>query len=149
MAYAYFLSGIDDALISNVTVTTHPNLNITPPIEYIFPADARKSFQNHVVFFDAQHNILLVSLSLGPTVQGRSYTVSITVNGLRLFLNTLQPNPNRRRDDHITMACDVRLIPGRVTHIEVHLIAGSKGAKPGMGEQEQEKFVIDAFLHYE
>lgn len=49
----------------------------------------------------------------------------------------------------MNMACDVRLIPGRVTHIEVLLIAGQKGAKVGMGEQEQEKFVVDAFLHYE
>lgn len=146
MTYAYFLSGIEDALISNVTVITHPNLNIAPPIEYVFPADARKSFQNHVVFFDAQHNILLVSLSLDSTVQGRSYTASITVNGLRQYLNTL---PNRKTDDHMTMACDVRLIPGRVTHIEVLLTAGPKGAKPGIGEQEQEKFIIDAFLHYE
>ena len=49
----------------------------------------------------------------------------------------------------MTMACDVRLIPGKVTHIEVLLIAGQKGQKAGMGEQEQEKFVVDAFLHYD
>ncbi|KAF8424600.1 hypothetical protein EV426DRAFT_83672 [Tirmania nivea] len=141
--------GIEDALISNLTVGTHPNLNITPAIEYSFPADATKSFQNHVVFFEAQHYILVVSLALGPTMQGRPYTASITVNGHRLFFNTLQPNPNRRKEDQMTMACDVRLIPGKVTHIEVLLIAGQKGQKAGMGEQEQEKFVVDAFLHYE
>lgn len=49
----------------------------------------------------------------------------------------------------MTLACDVRLVPGRVAHIEVLLIAGQKGAKAGVGEQEQEKFIIDAFLHYE
>ena len=149
MANTSILPGIEDALISNLTVGTHPNLNITPAIEYSFLADATKSFQNHVVFFEAQHNILLVSLALGPTMQGRPYTASITVNGHRLFFNTLQPNLNRRREDQMAMACDVRLIPGKVTHIEVLLIAGQKGQKAGMGEQEQEKFVVDAFLHYE
>ncbi|KAF8469665.1 hypothetical protein BDZ91DRAFT_62333 [Kalaharituber pfeilii] len=141
--------GIEDALISNLTVATHPNLNLSSPVEYSFSADANKSFQNHVVFFEAQHNILLITLNLGPTMQGRPYTASITVNGHRLFFNTIQPNPNRRRDDQATLACDVRLIPGRVTHIEVFVIAGQKGTKAGMGEQEQEKFTVDAFLHYE
>ena len=145
-----FLSiGVEDALIANITAATHPNLKLTHAVEHNFPAEATKSFQNHVVFFEAPNNILLITLTLGSTVQGRPYSASITVNGHRLFFSSLQPNPNRRKEEQPTLGCDVRLIPGRVTHIEVMVIAGQKGAKAGMGEQEQEKFTLDAFLQYE
>lgn len=131
-----------DALILNLTIRTHPDLDKAPKFEYNIPASATRTQQSVTVYLTSRQWRLLICPTLSPTLMQRPSKTFVACNHRRV---QALPQPDV---DHQQRVYEHKLVPG-TNVIEVEVIAGMpRGAsKVGSGQEiELEKFTI--FAHY-
>ncbi|MCJ1405326.1 hypothetical protein MMC11_008553 [Xylographa trunciseda] len=131
-----------DALISNLTVATHPGLKLDNHFHLDIPPSPVLSQQSVTITLPATHYCLQFTPTITPHLAHRQSKIFVIVNN-----NTrLNPTPPSKLAD-VDPRCplyDVRVVPG-VNRIDVEMIAGPpRGApKVGMGQEiELEKITV-------
>lgn len=130
-----------DALITNLNVTTHPDLDSAQKFDLSIPASPTRTEQSVTIKLARRQWRLLITPTLSATLMQRPSKTFVTCNGRRI--NTLpQPEIDQRRPVY-----EHKLVPGTNT-IELEVIAGLPRGAPKAGssqELELEKFTVFAF----
>jgi hypothetical protein len=135
--------GIADALITSVTMRTHPSIHTDSRFKYELRAHPKLAQQNVAVVVPAKHKMMQIIPKIAPLEQQfRQFRLFVLFNNMMLHRTTPLPIP----DDPLpanALVYDATLQPG-VNAIQVHVIAAlPKGQKlPNGSECELEKFTI-------
>ena len=117
-----------DALISNLSVSSHPMLRIGRPFRLELPPSAKLTQQSVTVNLPSAHTYLRIIPTISSNVTNRQSKIFVTASGQRL--NPLPPIPNY--SDPNKPMYDVRLMPG-MNRIEVEMVAGPLRGTPKVG----------------
>ncbi|MCJ1290029.1 hypothetical protein MMC34_001564 [Xylographa carneopallida] len=131
-----------DALISNLTVATHPGLKLDKHFHLDIPPSPILSQQSVTITLPATHYCLHFTPTITPHLAQRQSKIFVTVNN-NTRLNPTPPSKSAEMDPRRPLY-DVRVMPG-VNRIDVEMIAGPpRGApKVGMGQEiELEKITV-------
>ncbi|KAL9121014.1 MAG: hypothetical protein Q9187_002428 [Circinaria calcarea] len=117
-----------DALISNVTIATHPGLKLDHHFHLDIPPSPTASQQSVVVNLPATHYCLQIIPTISAKHFQRQHKLFVTVGNQRL-----NPSPMRAEEtDPRRPLYDTRVLPG-VNRIEVEMIAGPPRGAPKVG----------------
>ena len=124
-----------DALITNLTISTHRELEISDHFHLVVPASTTATQQSITINLPSTHYQLQIVPTVNPNVAHRPSKLFVTNNTMRL-------KPSNTTDMHKQMY-DARLLPG-VNRVEVELIAGpQRGSLKSLGpEIELEKITL-------
>ncbi|MCJ1380825.1 hypothetical protein MMC17_003934 [Xylographa soralifera] len=131
-----------DALISNLTVATHPGLKLDNHFHLDIPPSPILSQQSVTITLPATHYCLHFTPTITPHLAQRQSKIFVIVNN-NTRLNPTPPSKLADMDPRCPLY-DVRVVPG-VNRIDVEMIAGPpRGApKVGMGQEiELEKITV-------
>lgn len=131
-------------MITNVSLATHPGLNITGHFRMDLPASDTFSQQSVTINLPSTHFHLQIKPQLSDSVLKRQYRLFVTNGTQRLLV--LPIIPGHPVDDKNPLF-EARLTPGVVNRIEIEIIAAlPKGSpKPANGSDvEFEKITIFA-----
>ncbi|MCJ1435886.1 hypothetical protein MMC27_005262 [Xylographa pallens] len=131
-----------DALISNLTVATHPGLKLDKHFHLDIPPSPILSQQSVTITLPATHYCLHFTPTITPHLAHRQSKIFVIVNN-NTRLNPTPPSKLADMDPRRPLY-DVRVVPG-VNRIDVEMIAGPpRGApKVGMGQEiELEKITV-------
>lgn len=147
VSYRAMLTRTDDsdALITKVTIATHPDLNIPRHFKMDVLPSPEMSQQSVTINLPSTHYYIQVSPIVARHVVNRQHKLFLTVNGQRLQSMPKIQGGVMDRESQVFVA---RLIPG-VNRIELEIIAAlPKGAVKGVNgsDVELEKFNIFANL---
>ncbi|ESZ99018.1 hypothetical protein SBOR_0552 [Sclerotinia borealis F-4128] len=133
------------AMITNLSIATHPRLNVSRHFHMDLPPSATLAQQSITINLPATHYYLQIKPTIAQALLERQYKIFVTSGVTRLHAIPLIPNHGV---DPRQPLFEARLLPG-VNKIEVELIAAlPKGAaKPAGGpDVEIEKVTVFANL---
>ncbi|CAG8972979.1 hypothetical protein HYALB_00008339 [Hymenoscyphus albidus] len=136
--------GAADAMITNLTIATHPGLNITRHFRMDLPPSETMAQQSITINLPHTHYYLQIRPMISPSLLQRYHKLFATSGAQRL--HTISAIPGQQPDPQHPLF-EARLVPG-VNRIEIELIAAlPKGTKrPNGQEAELEKISIFANL---
>ncbi|KZF26130.1 Bromodomain-domain-containing protein [Xylona heveae TC161] len=133
-----------DALISNLSISTHPGLRLPRPFQLNIPPSDSLSQQSITINLAPMHYMLQIAPIIAPSLNTRPSKVFVTVNYQRL-----NPVPHASgTTDTKRPWYEAKLVPG-INRIEVEIIAGpTRGIpKPSTAQDiELEKITVFANL---
>lgn len=138
---------IADALLPNLTITSHPQLNLPQPYKLDIPPSKHFTQQSLTIMLPHTHYYVQIAPTVSPQIMsGRQYKLFVTVNGLRLMATT-KPFLNGDANGSVTskQVYDAALGHG-VNRIEVEIVAATGGRGGGTSPLETEKLSIFANL---
>ena len=131
-----------DALISNLSISTHPGLKINHHFHLDIPPSSTQSQQSITISLPATHYYLRIVPTIAHNLNHRQSKLFVTAN-----LQRLNPIPQRPEEaDPRRPLYETRVSPG-VNRIEVEMIAGPPRGAPKLGlgqEVELEKITVFA-----
>lgn len=131
-----------DALISNLSISTHPGLKIKHHFHLDVPPSPTQSQQSITVNLPSTHYYLRIIPTIAHNLSHRQSKLFVTAN-----LQRLNPIPQRPEEaDSRRPLYETRVSPG-VNRIEVEMIAGPARGAPKLGsgqEIELEKITVFA-----
>ncbi|KAG4034756.1 hypothetical protein MFRU_002g01080 [Monilinia fructicola] len=133
------------AMITNLSIATHPRLNVSRHFHMDLPPSATLTQQSITINLPSTHYYLQIKPTIAQSLLERQYKIFVTSGATRLHAIPLIPNHGV---DPRQPLFETRLLPG-VNKIEVELIAAlPKGtAKPAGGpDVEIEKVTVFANL---
>ncbi|KAI4242310.1 MAG: hypothetical protein LQ352_007260 [Teloschistes flavicans] len=133
-----------EALISNLSISTHPGLKIDKHFHLDIPPSASSTQQSINITLPSTHYYLQLIPTLASSVLHRPYRVFVTVNNSRIVAN---PQPAGESDPRKPLY-EHRVVPG-MNRIEVEIVAGVPRGVPKVGvgpELEVEKVTVYAHL---
>ncbi|KAI9680075.1 MAG: hypothetical protein M1817_005091 [Caeruleum heppii] len=136
--------GVEDALLSNLAVSTHPGLNCVRHFHLNVPPDPAMSQQSITISLSPTHYYLRIVPTIGTATDGRATKLLVTANNIRV--NPV-PLPAHMADERRPLY-ETRLNAG-VNRIEVEMVAGPMRGAPKIGhgqDFELEKITIFANL---
>ncbi|CAG8956866.1 hypothetical protein HYFRA_00012321 [Hymenoscyphus fraxineus] len=138
------LLGAADAMITNLTIATHPGLNITRHFRMDLPPSETMAQQSITINLPHTHYYLQIRPMISPSLLQRYHKLFATSGAQRL--HNISAIPGQQPDPQHPLF-EARLVPG-VNRIEIELIAAlPKGTKgPNGQEAELEKISIFANL---
>ncbi|KAH9220586.1 hypothetical protein DL95DRAFT_357236 [Leptodontidium sp. 2 PMI_412] len=134
-----------DAMITNLSLATHPGLNIARHFRMDLPPSETMAQQSITINLPSTHYYLQIKPSIAQSLLDRQHKLFVTSGTQRLHAMPLIPG---HPVDHRHPLFEARLLPG-VNRIDVELIAAlPKGsAKPASGQDvELEKITVFANL---
>ncbi|CZT46934.1 related to member of RSC complex [Rhynchosporium secalis] len=134
-----------DAMITNLSLATHPGLNISKHFRMDLPPSANMAQQSITINLPSTHYYLQIKPSIAQNLLDRQHKLFVTSGTQRLHAMPLIPG---HPVDHRHPLFEARLLPG-VNRIDIELIAAlPKGSsKPPNGQEvELEKITIFANL---
>ncbi len=134
-----------DAMITNISLTTHPGLNINRHFRMDLPPAPTLAHQSITLNLPSTHYYLQIKPSMAASLLERQHRLFVTSGNQRL--NPMPAVPGLAIDPRHPLF-EARLIPG-MNKIDVELVAAlPKGAaKPPSGQElEFEKITIFAHL---
>ena len=133
-----------DALISNLTIATHPALKLDNHFHLDIPPSPTLSQQSVTITLPATHFCLEITPTITANLAHRQSKIFVTVNNSQ----RLHPRPMKAEDmDSRRPLYDARVIPG-VNRIDVEMIAGPPRGTPKVGTgQDIELEKITIFLN--
>lgn len=137
--------GASDAMITNLSLATHPGLNISRHFRMDLPPSPTMAQQSITISLPSTHYYLQIRPTIAPALLERQHKLFVTSGTQRLHAMPAIPGHNV---DPRHPLFEARLLPG-VNRIEVELIAAlPKGApKPPNGSDvELEKITVFANL---
>lgn len=132
-----------DALISNLTIATHPMLKLDRHFHLDVPPSPTATQQSITITLPATHYFIQITPTVASNVLVRQSRIFVTVNNQRLLSTQLRAeHPDPRRSQY-----DARLVPG-INRIEVEMIAGPPRGVPKTGpSQDVELEKITVFVN--
>ena len=133
-----------DAMITNLSISTHPGLNISKHLRMNLPPSPTKTQQSVTINLPSSHYYLQIKPTIAPSLHERQYKLFVTSGTQRLHAI---PIPGQGLDN-LNPLFEARILPG-VNRIEVELIAALPKDAPKLAngqEVELEKFTIFANL---
>lgn len=131
-----------DALISNLSISTHPGLKIKHHFHLDVPPSPTQSQQSITINLPSTHYYLRIIPTIAHNLSHRQSKLFVTAN-----LQRLNPIPQRPEEaDSRRPLYETRVSPG-VNRIEVEMIAGPARGAPKLGsgqEIELEKITVFA-----
>jgi len=140
--HSRFLTTIDatDALISNLTISTHPGLKLDRNFRLDVPPSPVSTQKSVTIQLPTTHYFLRFCPTLAPSLSHRPSKVFVTSN-----LQRISSIPQKPEEiDPRTPLYEIRVSPG-VTRIEIEVVAGAArgAAKVGTGSDiEVEKIIV-------
>ncbi|KAH7391420.1 Bromodomain-containing protein-like protein [Cadophora sp. MPI-SDFR-AT-0126] len=134
-----------DAMITNLSLATHPGLNISRHFRMDLPPSATMAQQSITINLPSTHYYLQIKPTIAQSLLDRQHKLFVTSGTQRLHAMPLIPG---HPVDHRHPLFEARLLPG-VNRIDIELIAAlPKGAaKPSSGQEvELEKITVFANL---
>lgn len=143
----FWLTMLDasDAMITNLSLATHPGLNISRHFRMDLPPSATMAQQSITINLPSTHYYLQIKPTIAQSLLDRQHKLFVTSGTQRLHAMPLIPG---HPVDHRHPLFEARLLPG-VNRIDIELIAAlPKGAaKPASGQEiELEKITVFANL---
>lgn len=132
-------------MITNVSVSSHPGLNISKHFRMNLPPSPTKTQQSVTINLPATHYYLQIKPAIAPSLRERQYKLFVTCGTQRLHAMPTIPG---QVVNNLHPLFDARILPG-VNRIEIELIAAlPKGAPklPNGQDYELEKITIFANL---
>jgi len=131
-------------MITNLSLATHPGLNITRHLRMDVPPSPTMTHQSITVNLPSTHYYLQIKPTIAASLFERQYKLFVTSGTQRLHAMPTIPHHNV---DQRCPLFEARLSPG-VNRIEIELIAAlPKGVKPTNGQDfELEKITVFANL---
>lgn len=132
-----------DALISNLSISTHPGLRIHEHFHLDVPPSPTHSQQSVTINLPPTHNYLRIVPTIAQNLGYRQSKLFVTAN-----LQRVHPHPQRPEEaDPRRPLYETKVSPG-VNRIEVEMIAGpARGAPKGVTGQEIELEKITVFVN--
>jgi hypothetical protein len=133
-----------DALITNLSISTHPGLNISKHLRLNLPPSPTKIQQSVTINLPSTHYYLQIKPTIAPSLRERQYKLFVTSGTQRLHA---VPIPGQTANN-LNPLFEARILPG-VNRIEVELIAALPKDEPKLPngqDVELEKFTIFANL---
>ncbi|KAI4200055.1 MAG: hypothetical protein LQ350_004194 [Teloschistes chrysophthalmus] len=133
-----------EALMSNLSISTHPGLKIDKHFHLDIPPSASSTQQSINITLPSTHYYLQLVPTLASSVLQRPYRVFVTVNNSRIVAN---PQPAGEADARKPLY-EHRVVPG-MNRIEIEMVAGVPRGVPKVGvgpELEVEKVTVYAHL---
>ena len=118
-----------DALISNLTIATHPMLKLDRHFHLDIPPSPTATQQSVTITLPATHYFLQITPTVASNVLNRQSRIFVTVNNQRLMSTQLRAESQDARRS----LYDARLIPG-INRVEVEIIAGPARGAPKIGQ---------------
>jgi hypothetical protein len=134
-----------DAMITNLSIATHPGLNISKHFRMDLPPSPTKTQQSVTINLPHTHYFLQIKPTIAPSLRERQYKLFVTSGTQRLIAMPTTPG---QPVDNLHPLFEARILPG-VNRIEIELIAAlPKGAPklPNGQDVELEKITIFANL---
>ena len=133
-----------DAMITNLSISTHPGLNISKHLRMNLPPSPTKTQQSVTVNLPSSHYYLQIKPTIAPSLSERQYKLFVTSGNQRLHAMPLVPG---QAIDNLHPLFEARIIPG-VNRIEIELIAAlPKGAPKLANGQDVELEKITVFAN--
>lgn len=133
-----------DAMISNLSLATHPGLNISRHFRMDLPPSPAMAQQSITINLPSTHYYLQIKPTIAPSLLERQHKLFVTSGTQRLHAMPLIPG---HPVDPRHPLFEARLLPG-VNRIEVELIAAlPKGAAKPLGGQDVELEKITVFAN--
>ena len=133
-----------DALISNLSVSTHPGLKLQRHFHLDVSPSPTSTQQSVTVNLPSTHFFVRICPTLAPNLSHRPSKVFVTAN-----MQRLNPIPQKPEEtDTRRPLYETRILPG-VNRIEVEIVAGPTRGAPKLGaapEIEMEKITVFANL---
>ncbi|MCJ1310899.1 hypothetical protein MMC25_004567 [Agyrium rufum] len=127
--------GIADALITNLSISTHPGLKIDNHFHLDIPPSATASQQSVTLSLPSTHYCLHITPTINPRTLQRQSKIFVTIGNSRI-----NPSPVRPEDaDQRRPLYDTRLMPG-VNRLELEMIAGPPRGAPKIGSGQDVDF---------
>ncbi|KAL8707436.1 MAG: hypothetical protein Q9220_007524 [cf. Caloplaca sp. 1 TL-2023] len=133
-----------EALITNLSVSTHPGLKIDTHFHLDLPPSPTTTQHSVTVTLPSTYYYLQLVPTLASNVMHRPYKVFVTVNNTRVIANPQRPEDSDPRKP----LYELRVLPG-MNRIEVEMVAGMPRGVPKVGsgpELEMEKMTVFAHL---
>ena len=134
-----------DAMITNLSISTHPGLNISKHLRMNLPPSPTKAQQSVTINLPATHYYLQIKPTIAASLRERQYKLFVTSGTQRLHAIPTIPG---HAVDNLHPLFEARILPG-VNRIEVELIAAlPRGAPklPNGQDVELEKITVFANL---
>jgi hypothetical protein len=135
-----------DAMITNLSLATHPGLNLSKHFRMDLPPSPTMAQQSITINLPSTHYYLQIKPTIAASLLERQYKLFVTSGTQRLHaMPTIPGHPVDPRHPLF----EARLLPGVVNRIEIELIAAlPRGApKPTNGQDvEMEKITVFANL---
>lgn len=135
-----------DAMITNLSLATHPGLNLSKHFRMDLPPSPTMAQQSITINLPSTHYYLQIKPTIAASLLERQYKLFVTSGTQRL--HAMPTIPGHSVDPRHPLF-EARLLPGVVNRVEIELIAAlPKGAaKPANGQEvEVEKITIFANL---
>ncbi|TQS39378.1 hypothetical protein Golomagni_00095 [Golovinomyces magnicellulatus] len=127
-----------DAMITNLSIATHPGLNITRHFNMDIPPSATLTQQSVTINLPATHYYLQIKPSIASAMMQRQHKLFVTAGATRLHaMPTIPGHPVEPKNPLF----EARLHPG-VNRIEIEIIAAFLKNATTASEVEMEKFCI-------
>jgi hypothetical protein len=139
------LSDASDAMITNLSISTHPGLNISKHLRMNLPPSPTMTQQSVTINLPPSYYYLQIKPTIAASLRERQYKLFVTSGTQRLHAMPLVPG---NAVDNLHPLFEARILPG-VNRIEIELIAAlPKGAPklPNGQDVELEKITIFANL---
>ncbi|KAI4090849.1 MAG: hypothetical protein LQ344_004496 [Seirophora lacunosa] len=133
-----------EALIANLSISTHPGLKINQHFHLNIPPSPTTTQQSITITLPSTSYYLQITPTLASAVMHRPYKIFVTVNNSRVVANPQRPEESDARKS----LYEHRVMPG-MNRIEVEIVAGTPRGAPKTGsgpELEMEKITIFAHL---
>jgi hypothetical protein len=133
-----------DAMITNLSISTHPGLNISKHLRMNLPPSPTKTQQSVTINLPPTHYYLQIKPTIAPSLRERQYKLFVTSGTQRLHAIP----PPGHAVDNLHPLFEARILPG-VNRIEIELIAALPKDAPKLAngqDVELEKFTIFANL---
>ncbi|KAL8947698.1 MAG: hypothetical protein Q9222_006052 [Ikaeria aurantiellina] len=136
--------GKAQALIANLSISTHPGLKIDTHFHLDLPPSPTTTQHSVTVTLPSTYYYLQLVPTLASSAMHRPYKVFVTVNNTRVIANPQRPEDSDPRKP----LYELRVLPG-MNRIEVEMVAGMPRGVPKVGsgpELEVENMTIFAHL---
>ena len=144
-AHSDLLLDASDAMITNLSISTHPGLNISKHLRMNLPPSPTKTQQSVTINLPPSHYYLQIKPTIAASLRERQYKLFVTSGNQRLHAMPLVPG---NAIDNLNPLFEARLLPG-VNRIEIELIAALPKGAPKLAngqDVELEKITIFANL---
>lgn len=137
------LSDTTDALITNLSISTHPSLRLDQHFHLDIPPSPAASQQSITINLPRTQHFLRMVPTLASSVKYRPSKLCVT-----LGMQRLEAMPQRAEEHDVTRPCyEIRLLEG-VNRIEIEMIAGPlRGPPRSGGGQGAEREKISVFIN--
>ena len=133
-----------DALVANLSISTHPGLNLDRHFHLDVPPSSITTQQSVTINLPSTHFFIRICPTLAPNLSQRPYKIFVTANAQRL-----NPIPQKTEEaDSRRSLYETRILPG-VNRVEIEVVAGQTRGAPKVGsgpEYELEKITVLAHL---